>query len=232
MDTSSTTQMATIMGKRWRFSGTSWTKLEWSPICWIIVVKTNRGSFTRTWTGKRTELGLHVRSSKNNGYFCQCMWMTLKWLERSGIWLPCGRNWWKTLTLGNRHHFLTMYTWDALNVNANQMKRLLTNILKMFESRVSAGATEKIPDWEKPTQENCSVVWHGGTCSKMRRAILWTGKQERGVALQGFKSLLGWPLIQAGGTRISWRIVRSLLTNCLEMLVFVTNRTILTSCGP
>ena len=45
---------------------------------------------------------------KKKGYFCQCMWMTSKRLEKSRIWLPCGRNWWKMWILTNSHHFLTM----------------------------------------------------------------------------------------------------------------------------
>ena len=48
--------------------------------------------------------------------------------ERSNIWLSCGRNWWKTLILKNQQHFLTMYTWDVLNVNANQMNWLLNDL--------------------------------------------------------------------------------------------------------
>ena len=34
----------------------------------------------------------------------------------------------KKLILTNRHHFLTMYTWDVLNVNANLMKQLLNSM--------------------------------------------------------------------------------------------------------
>ena len=49
---------------------------------------------------------------------------------------------WKKLMkkwiLTNPHHFLTTYIWDVLSVNANQMKQLLNNIKKMFESRISA----------------------------------------------------------------------------------------------
>ena len=56
----------------------------------------------------------------------------------------------------------------------------------MFESRISAGATEKLPGWEKTSRAHCSVVLrHGGTRSKkMRWAVLWIGKQESGAALQ------------------------------------------------
>ena len=47
------------------------------------------------------------------------------------------------------------------------------------------------------------------TCSKMRRVILWVNKQECGATVQSFKSLSGWSSIQAGGTWISWRLVKS-----------------------
>ena len=40
---------------------------------------------------------------------------------------------------------------------------------KMFESRISAGATEKLPGWQKNSRTNSSVVLrHGRTCSKVR----------------------------------------------------------------
>ena len=41
---------------------------------------------------------------------------------------------------------------------------------KMFESLISAGATEKLSEWEKPSPKK--VAWsydmHGRTCSKVR----------------------------------------------------------------
>ena len=63
---------------------------------------------------------------------------------------------------------------------------------KMFESRISAGATEKLPGWDKTSRENFSVVLrHGRTCSKMRGTVLRIGKQEDGATFQGFQSLFG-----------------------------------------
>ena len=38
---------------------------------------------------------------------------------------------------------------------------------KMFESRISAGATEKFQVWENLTQDCSVVLRHGRTCSKM-----------------------------------------------------------------
>ena len=120
----------------------------------------------------------------------------------------CGRNWWNSLILENEHHFLTTCSRDALNVTANRTKVLLINTEKMFESGISAGATET-------SRTNSSVVLrHERTCGEMRGTILRTGKQESGPTLQSIASLFGWSPVQAGGTRISWRIIRSLLTDC------------------
>ena len=95
---------------------------------------------------------------------------------------------------------------------------------KMFESRISAGATEKLPGWEKSIkhkQQRGFTTWDA--CSEMHWTMPWTSKQESKAIVQSFKSWFGWSSIQAGGTRISWRIVRSSLFNCLEMLVLGTN---------
>ena len=42
-----------------------------------------------------------------------------------------------------------MYTWDVLNVNENR-EVMFEELTQMFESRISAGTTEKLPRWEKP----------------------------------------------------------------------------------
>ena len=96
----------------------------------------------------------------------------------------------------------------------------------MFESRISAGATEELPGWQKPHAQ--TVAWSydvEGHAQKMRWTILWIGKQESGSMVQSFASLFGWSSIQTVGTRICRRIARSLLANCLEMLVLGTNWT-------
>ena len=48
----------------------------------------------------------------------------------------------KTLILEDRHHFLTMYTWDVFNVNANQMKQLLNNVRRCMNHVIFGRATE------------------------------------------------------------------------------------------
>ena len=53
-------------------------------------------------------------------------------------------------------------SWPAVfgmhsNVNASRTNSFLMNTGKMFESRISAGATEKLPEWEKPYAK--TVAW-------------------------------------------------------------------------
>ena len=84
----------------------------------------------------------------------------------------------------------------------------------------------KIASLGKASRENSSVVLrYGGIISKMLWTIMWIGKQESGATLQSFASLFGWSSSQTGGTGVSWRVVISLLTNCLEMLVIGKNWT-------
>ena len=48
---------------------------------------------------------------------------------------------------------------------------------KMFESRISAGATEILPGWEKASRKDGGLVLrHGRTCSKMRLSSIQTGR--------------------------------------------------------
>ena len=75
----------------------------------------------------------------------------------------------------------------------------------MFESRISAGATAKLPRWWKTSRKDgCAVVRHGRTCWKMRRDILRIGKQKDRAVIRSLKSLIGWSPRQEG-TWISWR---------------------------
>ncbi len=80
------------------------------------------------------------------------------------------------------------------------------------------------------TDRNSSAAQYS---SWLVRAMDRTGPRVQFVFAkqEQFKSMLGWSSIQAGRTRISWWIAKSLLTNCLEMLVLDTNRKTRTCCG-
>ena len=83
------------MGKHWRFCRSSWTESVRTPISRIGMGKTVRGSSVEAWMGKSTELGMSICSSKTRIILIGVRGRHKKWLERSRMWLPCGRNWWK-----------------------------------------------------------------------------------------------------------------------------------------
>ena len=97
-----------------------------------------------------------------------------------------------------------MYTWDVLSVNANRMKNYWTIKEDVFESRISAGATEKLPGREQIQAQ----------------IVAWSYDMEE-HAQNALSDIVNW--LQAGRSRIIWRITRSLLTNCREMLVLGTS---------
>ena len=78
---------------------------------------------------------------------------------------------------------------------------IIEQFTQMFEFRISAGATEKLPGPEKLHAKNRGLVLrHGRTCSKMRSAVLRTDKQNSRAAFQSFKSLRGRLSIQTRRT--------------------------------
>ena len=62
---------------------------------------------------------------------------------------------------------------------------------KMFESRISAGVTEKLPWWEKLTQRRLRgpTIWKDMLKNALRDTANWP--TNIGAGLESFKSLLG-----------------------------------------
>ena len=58
------------------------------------------------FTGTTYRIGHVCLFIENNNYFDRYLWTFIKSLERSRIWHPSGRNWWRTLIFMNLHHFL------------------------------------------------------------------------------------------------------------------------------
>ena len=97
-------------------------------------------------------------------------------------------------------------------------KDIVDNYRTMFESRISTGATEKLP---------CSgnlfvVLWHGGSCQEMCGTILWVGKQNESTTLQSVNSMPWRPSLQRRRIEIRGRIVKHMFSNCSEMLILGT----------
>ena len=94
------------------------------------------------------------------------MWTTSNWQARQKTQNRLGTFSWKTLTWENQHHFFTMYFWVALK-ESQISKDIVANCRDMFESRISAGAKEKLPtrasgkpDAETISSWSCNVEGH------------------------------------------------------------------------
>ena len=206
-----------------RPSGSSWTKFSRTPTCRSLVGKTIRWSSIGTWMGKWTELGLLLCSSKTRIIlFGKRGWHQHGWKEPEygshveEDYEKCG--YWRTTS------FLDNENWGCTQRECKQNEVRKKEDREMFETRICAGTTEKLPGWEISTRKDSVVVLrHGRTCSKMRWEMLRIGEQKDRAVTQSLKSLLGWPPFQERGTWISGRIIASMLTNCLEMLVLCTN---------
>ena len=154
------------------------------------------------------------------------MCMISKWLERNRIWLLCGSSCWKNLDIDEPTSFLDHMYLGCTQRVCKPNERIIEQKTKMFaliflleqQNITWSGSNLTHKQWRRPYDME-------GTCSKMRRAILWVGERESRATLQNFASSLWWSSIQTGGTWISWRIARSMLANCLEMLAFGKNWT-------
>ena len=69
------------------------------------------------------------------------------------------------------------------------------------------------------------VLWHGWSCKEVCGTILWVGKQDDSATLQSIYSMHRWPPLQRRRNKICWRIVKYMLSNCSEMLIFGKNWT-------
>ena len=120
--------MANILVEHCRSSGSSWATSVWTPTCWIIVRTTIWKNFVGNGIAKSTELGMLVCFTEKQGtmFICICGWH-LNGRKEAEYGFHVESIWWKMLILMNQHHFLIMYSWDALSVNANRMKILWNN---------------------------------------------------------------------------------------------------------
>ena len=75
--------------------------------------------------GESTELGMQIRSSETRVILVYLD--DIKMAGKKQNVAPLWKSMMKNVTLTNRHHFLTMYTWDVLSVNANRMKQSLNS---------------------------------------------------------------------------------------------------------
>ena len=196
----------TTMAKCWRSRGTSWTNLIRSSIRWIATGDKSKKNFIRAWMGEDSDLGMYVRSSETRvisvrkcgrhenvwkaEYGCHVQeidetrwfWRTriISWSRLFGMYSTWMETEWNCYWTGNEDVWVTYFCWS---------NRTLLGGKNLTHKKVA---------W--------SYDMEGHAQKKKVEAILRIGKQESGAIVQSFKPLLGWSWIQAGRTRISWRL--------------------------
>ena len=177
------------MGKHWRFCGTSWMNMKviHEPDCYG---KDNSRKFIRTWMGQGTNLGMYVCSSKTRVISVSFRgWHLNGWREAengSHVAEIDARRWsWRTRIISWPCTFGMCSAWMQTKWNTYWTAQ------GDVESRISAGATEKLPGREKPHAK--TVAWSYDMEGQAQKCVEWYCELARiGAALQRFKSVLAW----------------------------------------
>ena len=186
MDTSSTTQMA----KSWTNIEDSAVPLERNlcvhPLAGLLWVRQFEEVLLELgW--KKYRIGNVHLFIENKDYCNRYTCTSLTWLERSRIWLPCGRNSWKNGDLdeptSSWPRIFGMYsTWMRTERDHYwAIHRKCLNHVFLLEQ------LKNYQNGKTSHKDGCVVLRHGRTCSKMRWEILRTGKQKDRAAVQGLK---------------------------------------------
>ena len=131
---------------------------------------------------EKFQIGNVYLSTEQEDYFYQCMWTISNWQARNKILIRCGMYSIKKLIWENRHHSLIMCTWVCTQRQCEISKDIVTNYKDMFESRISAGAKEKLPTRAsgKPDETiySCSYDMEGHAKKCVERYCEWRIKQR------------------------------------------------------
>ena len=119
------------------------TKSVWTPIDRSVMGKTIRESFVRTWVGQSFELGMSVCSSKT-----RIILIDVRERHKNG-WKEADcdshlEKLMKNVDLDEPTSFLDHVYLECTQRECKPNEFFITEYTKMFESRISAGATEKI----------------------------------------------------------------------------------------
>ena len=117
--------------------------------------------------GRRVPIGNAYSYTAKRDYSFLCMWMTSNWLERNKNIDPMWKVPNKEVDLGEPTSFLDHVYLGCTQRQCEISKDVVDNYRTMFESRISAGATEKIP---------CSEIFmflRGPTIWKVMPRSVW-----------------------------------------------------------
>ena len=148
------------------------------------------------------------------------MWTVSNWLERNKTLTQCGKYSWKKSILANQHSSLTTFISFVLNENVQQAKKSGQLQKYVWIQNLCRSYRKATLFWETWHKHFLMVQWYGRWCKEVRGKILRTGEQNNSTTIRSRDTMHWRPPIQGRRNWISWRIVKSMLTNCSEMPVF------------
>ena len=210
-------KMAKIMVQ---YERPSRAKSVWSSFGRTVMGKAIWENPIEIWLGEGFQLGMPIRTPwKRNILICVCGWHQIGWKETNvhPMWKLLN----KEVDLGEPRSFLDHVYLGCTQRQCEISKDIVDNYRTMFESRISAAWTEKLPYSENLRISSWSL-WHGWSCKEVCGTILWVGEQDDSTTLQSINSMHRWPPLQRRRNKICWRIVKYMLSNCSEMLILGT----------
>ena len=218
VDSSTTTQVAKIMVQYGRSSRSSWTKSVWSSLGRTVMGKAIWENPVEIRLGETFQSRMLIRTPWNIfSVFVDDIKLAGKKQNINPMWKVLN----KEVDLREPTSFLDHVYLGCTQRQSEISKDIVDNYRTMFESRISAGATEKLPCSENMSTSSWSCDMER-SCQEMCGTILWVGKQDDSTTLQSINSMHWRPSFQRRRIEIRGRIVKSMFSNCFEMLVLGT----------
>ena len=220
LDSSTTTQMAQNMVQYGRPCRSSWAKSVWSSFGRTVVGKAIWENPIATRLGEGFQLGMLIRTPwKRVVLICVCGWHQIGWKET--------KHWSDVESTKQRSWFgrTNIFPWSCISGVHSKTMWNKQRYCGQLQSHVRITNFRRV-NWKTYILREFSyffvVLWYGRSCQEMCGKILWVSQQDDSTTLQSVYSMHRWQLLQRGRIEIRRRIVKSMLSNCSEMLVLGT----------
>ena len=141
---------------------------------------------------------------RQQGLFLSVYVDDIKMAGRKQYMAPMRRTGWNWSILENLHHFLTTYTWDALNANASRTKSLLVSSEKCSNHEILLEQLKNCLGRRKTTQRlsRGHKIWKDMRNSALKDIMSWRSKRQSNCTK--FPTPCLRSSLQGGGTGNGW----------------------------
>ena len=211
------------MVQYWRPSCSSWAESVRSSFGRTFVGKAIWENPIETWMGENSKLGMSLRSSwKGIILICVCGWHQIGWKDTKS---------WSDVESTQQRSRLGRTNIFPGSCILGLHSKTMWNKPKYCGQLQNHVWIANFRGWSReitiPSKSSYffMVLWHGWSCKEVCGAILWVGEQDDSATLQSIYSMHRWAPLQRRRNKICWRIVKYMLSNCPEMLIFGKNWT-------